>query len=66
MGAKMLKRKVELNYRRGTVARCCTHCCNRIGPSVTDVNLRCKAIGDKPGRMYVISPAYVCDAYLPR
>lgn len=67
MGVKRLKAKVERNYRRGLTWQDCSGCKhfvqrfdNRSGDG------RCKLIGLKSGRQYLILPHYLCDDFSAR
>lgn len=67
----MLKKKQEVNYRRGrTWASCsgCDHFVRRfelvgIDGAVLGVEQRCRVIGLEPGRQYRVSPNNWCDRY---
>lgn len=72
MGVPRLKKKAELNYRRGLTWKNCSDCehfvadfevrsCARDG-RVLRREGRCKIIGLKHGRAYRILPHYICDA----
>ena len=72
MGAPMLKKKKELNYRRGYTSRNCGTCDHFFGPAVvlegktvkyTGAEGRCKIMGLKPGRAYRILQHYICEAH---
>lgn len=78
MGVPTLKRKQELNYRRGSAASCCARC-NHFIPDVEpydnvsidklaklQVEHRCRIIGDEPGRAYRVARHAICDAYEER
>ncbi|MBI5550720.1 MAG: hypothetical protein HY911_04370 [Desulfobacterales bacterium] len=60
MGIPSLKKKIELNYRRGTTAFHCSVCdnyrANGWAPGCTVMEL-------KPGRAYKIGPNNRCDAF---
>lgn len=66
MGVARLKRKTELNYRRGTTSRYCDHCNHLVkllyGVDDDDV-WRCEMIGVNLGRLYRINPRNICDAF---
>lgn len=71
MGVPRLKKKIELNYRRGTSAHYCSECNAYI--SEFDVRgidgrhigfePRCMVMGPKSGRSYRINPNNICDAH---
>jgi len=64
MGVPLLKKKKELNYRRGTTAHSCSEC-NYYVP-VKDAEKRegrCRIMGLKPGRAYRILPHFICDRH---
>jgi len=58
MGIPKLKKKVELNYRRGGTSRYCGHC----NHFVSELS-RCRLIGLDGGRMYQVSPQGLCDRW---
>lgn len=71
MGSQRLKKKIELNYRRGST---CHHCgvCDfyypefdtpQFGSGPTKKEPRCRIIGLLSGRAYRIHPNHICDAY---
>lgn len=67
----MLKKKQEVNYRRGRTWAYCSQCDHYvadfqvvgIGGAVLGVEPRCRVIGLEPGRMYLVSPNNWCDRY---
>ncbi len=67
----MLKKKQEVNYRRGRTWASCSGCDHfvrefsvvGIGGAVLGVEPRCRVIGLEPGRMYRINPNHWCDRY---
>lgn len=67
MGTPRLKIKDELNYRRGYTSRGCSDCNHFI--TVRDerhgkpLDYRCEIIGIRPGRLYRINPANICDKH---
>jgi succinate dehydrogenase/fumarate reductase-like Fe-S protein len=71
MGVSMLKRKRELNYRRGSTMRNCGTCDHHVpdalelkaGGVVVGSEDRCSVIGVKPGRTYRVLRNYICDAH---
>ena len=70
MGAGQLKRKRELNYRRGNKSRNCSICSNFVTMQVKGIGgedlgeqSRCRIVGLQAGRMYRILPASVCDSF---
>jgi hypothetical protein len=70
MAAPTLKKKQELNYRRGRTSTSCRYCNHAVlvhwelDVSETEVkDLRCWIMGLKPGRAYKISPDNTCDAH---
>lgn len=78
MGAPTLKKKKDLNYRRGSSVSYCARCTHFI-PDVEpydhvsvaqlaklQVEHRCRIVGDEPGRAYRISRYSICDAYEER
>ena len=70
MGSPTLKKKKELNYRRGRKEKKCFVCIH----FVPDMRFRwdtsgrnqprCKEIGLNAGRAYRISPNNQCDAFI--
>jgi len=72
MGAPTLKKKKELNYRKGRAWKNC-HDCNSFAQKLIDTNGnkhvygpgegRCTIIGLFPGRAYRINPKNICDAH---
>ena len=62
MGVKKLQIKEELHYRKGTTWGYCSQCNQFIDSNLYD-GPRCNLIGTKPGRMYKIHPANICDKY---
>lgn len=65
MGVTRLKIKSDLNYRRGYTSRSCRYCNHRVlYKSETEGDVyRCELIGVKPGRLYNINQANICDKY---
>jgi len=71
MGAPTLKKKIELNYRRGTTAHDCSECdafipyfeVHGIGGKLLATEPRCMLMGLKDGRAYRINPNNICDAH---
>jgi len=71
MGAPGLKKKTELNYRRGSTAHSCSECnayvrefnVRGIGGGHLRVEPRCMLMGLKDGRAYRINPSNICDAH---
>lgn len=67
----MLKRKVELNYRRGYTHSSCEDCdhlvrdwpVHAIGGGLLREEDRCKVIGLQSGRMYRVGRKNICDRY---
>jgi hypothetical protein len=67
----MLKKKQEVNYRRGRTWADCSQCDHYvpdfqvvgIGGTVLGVEPRCRIIGLESGRMYRVSPKNWCDRY---
>lgn len=65
-----LKKKRELNYRRGSKSRNCLICAHYvtmqikgIGNADLGVQSRCRLVGLQAGRTYRIVPANVCDSF---
>ena len=71
MGSPTLKKKKELNYRRGTSGHCCSECnvyvaefeIRGIGGKHLRTEPRCMVMGLKDGRAYRINPKNICDAH---
>lgn len=70
MGTAKLKKKSELNYRRGYTWRHCSDCNHYVTMAIKGINdedlgtqPRCRIIGLKAGRMYRVHPASICDAF---
>jgi len=71
MGASRLKKKTELNYRRGSAAHDCSECnayvkdfdVRGIGGEHRCFEPRCMIMGLKDGRSYRINPKNICDAH---
>lgn len=66
MGVARLKKKTELNYRRGTTSRYCGHCNHCVAFQKADGSskyFRCRIIGLESGRLYSIHPQNICDAW---
>ena len=71
MGAPTLKKKVELNYRRGTTAHDCSECnafvaefeVRAINGKILKKEPRCMVMGLKDGRAYRINPKNICDTH---
>ncbi len=63
MGVPRLKKKAELNYRRGLIWKSCSYCDHFVRPWAGTGEGRCRRIGLEPGRQYRILPHYLCDAY---
>jgi hypothetical protein len=68
MGTPKLKRKEELQYRRGTTSRYCERCNHFVGDFPIPwregcAEPRCEVIGLETGRSYKINPANICDRY---
>ena len=71
MGTPRLKKKIELNYRRGYAAHDCSECnayiskyeVHAIGGDVLRIEPRCMLMGLKDGRAYKINPKNICDAH---
>ncbi|MDX9894312.1 MAG: hypothetical protein RBS34_02635 [Desulfofustis sp.] len=67
----MLKKKQEVNYRRGRTWASCSQCDHfvrefqvvGIGGKVLGVEARCRIVGLEPGRQYRVLPHYWCDRY---
>lgn len=70
----MLKRKKELNYRKGLTWKDCSGCLAfvsgfkvvGIGGELLGEEGRCKTVGLEPGRQYRILPHYICISHNPR
>ena len=66
-----MKKKRELNYKRGTTAHDCSECnyyvaefeVRGIGGKVLGTEPRCMVIGLKDGRVYRINPKNICDEF---
>ena len=58
MGVQKLKKKAELNYRKGGTWKDCGGC-NHFRSDLG----RCSIIGLDAGRMYQVLPHYVCDRW---
>lgn len=71
MGSVRLKKKIELNYRKGTTAHDCSECnhfvdefeVHGINGEVLRVEPRCEIMGVNNGRAYRINPKSICDAH---
>jgi len=71
MGGRRLKKKIELNYRRGGTAHDCSECnhyvadfvVKGIGGAVLRTEPRCRIMGLEHGRAYRINPRCICDAH---
>ena len=71
MGSPRLKKKIKLNYRRGSTAYDCSDCdsyvpefeVRGIGGKHLRTEPRCMVMGLKDGRAYRINPKNICDAY---
>jgi len=71
MGAPTLKKKKELNYRRGTTTHDCSECnayvgkfeVYGIGGKLLRTEPRCMLMGLKDGRAYRVNPKNICDAH---
>jgi hypothetical protein len=70
MGARTLKKQLELNYRRGNKLTCCGTCRQyipdfQIHARSGELRLepRCRTIGIDGGRAYRVLPTRVCDAH---
>ena len=71
MGSPTLKKKIELNYRRGSTAHDCSECnayvpefeVRGIGGKPLRTEPRCMLMGLKDGRAYRINPKNICDAH---
>jgi hypothetical protein len=71
MGVSRLKKKIELNYRRGGTAHDCSGCNHFVSDRKVldlfglepDGHPRCGIIGVQPGRMYRINPKSICDRH---
>jgi len=71
MGAQTLKRKKELNYRRGPTWSCCGHCnhfvpvfqVHNLDGSIKGEESRCRIMGLRHGRAYRINPKNICDRH---
>lgn len=65
MGLTKLKIKDELRYRRGYTHSHCSDCNHYVGMTLENGlrDPRCRLIGLKPGRMYRVHPASVCDRF---
>ena len=69
MGSPTLKKKIELNYRKGTAAHDCSECNGYIpefevmgiGNRSLGFEPRCMVMGLKSGRAYRINPKNICD-----
>ena len=62
MGVRRLRKKDSLNYRKGSTSRYCSICDHFIFNSEFG-ETRCSVMGNKPGRLYKINSAYVCDSF---
>ena len=74
MGSPTLKKKTELNYRRGSTAHDCAECNAYVRKFDVRISAgfikerrsfepRCMIMGLKPGRAYRINPKDICDAH---
>ncbi len=71
MGVPMLKKKKELNYRRGQQSRNCGGCDyfitrfqeTGIGGEPLGIYPRCRIVGAMNGSRYRINPNNQCDAF---
>ena len=66
----MLKIKKELNYRRGLAHSHCSDCNHYVEIWISGIENedratqgRCQLIGLKPGRMYRVNAASICDRF---
>lgn len=77
MGVPKLKAKAERNYRRGLTWQDCSGCKHFVerfdnklsrdrGRGLGNAGGRCKLIGLKSGRQYLILPHYLCDDFSAR
>ena len=67
-----LKKKIDLNYRKGTTSKSCNYCDHFLskfkltgiqGGLADTVKPRCKIMGMGEGRRYDINPDHICDAH---
>jgi len=72
MGVSRLKKKIELNYRRGRTWQSCSECDHFVRyfsihqpgkPDLVHTEPRCQIIGLECGRAYRVSPDGLCDAF---
>lgn len=68
MGVPMLKKKKDLNYRRGQTWRYCGICDHFLDPPTAMQIMgthypHCRIMGLKPGCAYHINKSSQCDAY---
>ena len=71
MGSPTLKKKIELDYRRGSKAHDCSECnayvaqfeVRGLGGTLLCIEPRCMVMGLKDGRAYRIKPNNICDAH---
>lgn len=59
----MLKKKREVNYRKGTTGRHCAVCDHFVGEEFPGAWPRCTVIGLKRGKMYRIGTKNLCDRF---
>ena len=63
MGSPTVKKKVELNYRKGSAAHDCSECNYFVPGHTCGSGPRCRIMGLLPGRSYRINPKNICDAH---
>ena len=71
MGSHRLKRKIELNYRRGTTSRSCSQCneyvsefeAKNLGGETKGLEHRCRVLGLNHGVAYRVHPQNICDRF---
>lgn len=63
MGSPTLKKKVDLNYRKGPAAHDCSQCDHFVPAYAGRAWPVCMIMGLGDGRAYRINPRNICDAY---
>jgi hypothetical protein len=71
MGSQRLKKKTELNYRKGRTGHHCSYCnhfvsrfeVKLIGGETKGFEPRCRIMGLQMSIKYRINPENLCDAY---
>jgi hypothetical protein len=70
MSRRKLKKKIELNYRKGPAHKSCSDCNYflrdydlKLYGGGTRIEHRCKVMGVSALREYKINPDYICDRH---